>query len=139
MKKILNTAFFYLILGLVSGVFYREFTKIYGYTNYTRLSVLHTHLLTLGMIIFMIIFLIASIYNKLIETKKFTIFYFTYNISFLVMIITVLIRGILEVLNINLNKSFNTAISGIAGLSHIGISVALIILFLELKKQVYNK
>lgn len=139
MKKILNTAFFYLILGLVSGVFYREFTKIYGYTNYTRLSVLHTHLLTLGMIIFMIIFLIASIYNKLIETKKFTIFYFTYNISFLVMIITILIRGILEVLNINLNKSFNAAISGIAGLSHIGISVALIILFLELKKQVYNK
>lgn len=139
MKRILNTAFFYLILGLISGVFYREFTKIYGYTNYTRLSVLHTHLLTLGMMIFMIIFLIASIYNKLIETKKFTIFYFTYNISFLVMIITILIRGILEVQNINLNKSFNAAISGIAGLSHIGISVALIILFLELKKQVYNK
>lgn len=139
MKRILNTAFFYLILGLISGVFYREFTKIYGYTNYTRLSVLHTHLLILGMMIFMIIFLIASIYNKLIETKKFTIFYFTYNISFLVMIITILIRGILEVQNINLNKSFNAAISGIAGLSHIGISVALIILFLELKKQVYNK
>lgn len=139
MKRILNTAFFYLILGLISGVFYREFTKIYGYTNYTRLSVLHTHLLTLGMMIFMIIFLIASIYNKLIETKKFTIFYFTYNISFLVMIITILIRGILEVQNINLNKSFNAAISGIAGLSHIGISVALMILFLELKKQVYNK
>lgn len=35
MKKMINTAFVYMILGLVAGVFYREFTKFMGFEGLT--------------------------------------------------------------------------------------------------------
>ena len=34
MRKFLDTSFKYMILGLVSGVFYREFTKFQGFVGY---------------------------------------------------------------------------------------------------------
>ena len=48
MKKLINTAMIYMILALVMGVFYREFTKFYQFTGITTLSVIHTHLFILG-------------------------------------------------------------------------------------------
>ena len=42
MKKLINTAMIYMILALVMGVFYREFTKFYQFTGITTLSVTHT-------------------------------------------------------------------------------------------------
>ena len=54
MKKYINYAFIYAILGLASGVFYREFTKFHDFTGKTALSVTHVHFLTLGTLFFLI-------------------------------------------------------------------------------------
>ena len=40
-KKLANTAFFYAILSMIGGVFYREFTKLNNFTGVTRLSFVH--------------------------------------------------------------------------------------------------
>ena len=40
---------------MVGGVFYREFTKLNGYTGVTALGKVHTHLFLLGMVMFLII------------------------------------------------------------------------------------
>lgn len=71
MKKIINTAMFYMIYGLIAGVFYREYTKFKGFTGLTSLSKVHPHVLVLGMLVFLIIG--AYAYNKedLIKTKVF--------------------------------------------------------------------
>lgn len=69
MKKLFNLSFFYLILGLLLGVFFREFTKFNNFTDSTTLSTTHTHALVLGFIFFLtlvviektLIFLIQSI------------------------------------------------------------------------------
>ena len=45
MKKLFNLSFFYLILGLALGVFFREFTKFNNFTGITKLSSAHTHTL----------------------------------------------------------------------------------------------
>ena len=37
MKKILNISFIYFLLAMIGGVFYREFTKIIGFTGQTTL------------------------------------------------------------------------------------------------------
>ena len=50
MKKLLNTAFTYTVIALVAGVGYREYTKMIDFTGETNLSLLHTHLFTLGML-----------------------------------------------------------------------------------------
>lgn len=39
----------------MDGVFYREFTKVDGFTSFTTLSVVHTHYLMLGMVFFLIV------------------------------------------------------------------------------------
>ena len=48
MKKFVNYAFIYAILAMAGGVFYREFTKFCGFTEWTALSVVHTHYFILG-------------------------------------------------------------------------------------------
>ena len=45
MKRYINYSIIYAVLALVGGVFYREFTKMNGYTAWTSLSaVSYTHL-----------------------------------------------------------------------------------------------
>ena len=50
MKRLFNLSFFYLILGLALGVFFREFTKLNDFSGATTLNVAHTHTLVLGFI-----------------------------------------------------------------------------------------
>ncbi len=76
MKKLINTAFVYMILGLFFGLFYREYTNILNFTGDTVLSVLHTHTLILGMFFFLIVSLFEQTL-KITEHKKFNkILYF---------------------------------------------------------------
>ena len=44
MKKLYNAAFMYLIIGLLSGVFAREYTKAQGIKGSTMLQLVHTRI-----------------------------------------------------------------------------------------------
>ncbi len=48
MKKLYNASFTYLIIGLLSGIFAREYGKYKGILGSTLLNLLHTHTLVLG-------------------------------------------------------------------------------------------
>ncbi|MDO4753889.1 MAG: DUF2871 family protein, partial [Bacillota bacterium] len=79
MKKLINMAFLYGFLGLISGAFYREFTKFMGYRGTTTLSVLHVHLLVLGFTLFLILALFAG-RSDLTSDKMFKRFYSIYSV-----------------------------------------------------------
>ena len=53
MKKLWNLAFGYFLAAMAGGVFYREFTKYFGFTGETALGYLHVHLLVLGTVLFL--------------------------------------------------------------------------------------
>lgn len=55
MKRLMNASIVYGVLALVGGVFYSEFTKLNGFTGFTTLSVVHTHYLMLGMVLFLLL------------------------------------------------------------------------------------
>lgn len=137
MKKMINLAFGYAAAALVSGVFYREFTKLNGYTDVTTLGKMHTHLFTLGMIVFLIVALF-TIHTTLNELKQFKQFLIIYNIGISLTTIMMLIRGILQVLDTPLSTGANAAISGIAGIAHIFTGAGLVLLFLALRKIAKN-
>ena len=42
MKRYMNASILYAILAMVGGVFYREFTKFYGFIDRTSLGFVHT-------------------------------------------------------------------------------------------------
>ena len=136
MKKLINTSFIYLILALAAGVFYREFTKFNGFIGDTTLSVLHTHLLILGMFFFLVYALFTKAYPQLSDSLKTKKFYIGYNVSVFFFTVTLLVRGIVQVLNVELSSGANAAISGIAGISHILLTISLVYFFTILKKVV---
>lgn len=135
MKKIAKLSFFYGMLGMLLGVFYREFTKINGYTQETVLSGLHTHVLVLGVFFLLIVLLLEKSF-ELTKNKKFNKFFITYNIGLILSVIMMAIRGCVEVLNLEISTMIDSSISGIAGLSHIIITIAYILFFLILLNRI---
>lgn len=120
MKKYINLATFYLVLGLASGVFYREFTKINDFTEVTALGKTHVHILVLGFLFFLIVAILDKVFN-ISEAKAYTKWLVVYNISLLYTVGTLVARGILEVLG----KDF-AGLSHIAGLGHALLGMSLI-------------
>lgn len=132
MKKIYDASLFYLITGLAAGIFYREMTKAFNFTAYSQLSVLHTHLLTLGMTFFLILIPIEKLFS-LTASKWFKPFFWIYNIGLIWTISFMVIKGTMTVLG----KNAGPAIDGVAGMGHIILTAGLILLFAALKSRLF--
>ncbi len=132
MKRLFNLSFFYLILVLALGVFFREFTKLNDFSGATTLNVAHTHTLVLGFIFFLVIVILEKVFT-ISNIKYFNIWLITYNIGLLSLISTLVARGILEILN----KDF-AGLPHIAGTSHAILGLSLIWLMIILKKSIFT-
>ena len=62
-KRYANSAMVYAVAAMISGVFYREFTKFSHFTGKTNLSVMHTHYFLLGMFFFLILMLLEKSFS----------------------------------------------------------------------------
>ena len=58
-----------------------------------------------------------------------------YNIGLPFMVIMFFVRGVTQVLGIELSKRASAALSGVSGIAHIIMTVAIVMLFLALKKS----
>lgn len=138
MKKYVNLAFVYAIAALACGVFYREFTKVYGFTGRTTLAFTHVHLFVLGTGVFLLIALFAQS-TDLTAQKLFGKFMVLYNISVPFMVVMLLVRGVLQVRGTVLSSGASAAISGIAGIAHILLTVSLVLFLLCLRKSAQTR
>ena len=109
-----------------------------GYTEPTTLGVLHVHLLVMGTLLFLITALFAKV-TMLAENLLFKKFFVLYNIALPAMVVMMLIRGIVQVLGIELGKMGNGMLSGLAGLSHIGMMIAFFLLLFAIKRELIRK
>ncbi|QCO98437.1 DUF2871 domain-containing protein [Arthrobacter sp. 24S4-2] len=134
MKKLYCAAFTYMIAGLASGLFYREFTKANDFTGDSQLSVVHTHLLALGMLFFLTVLALDKLFN-LSALRMFNVFFWTYNAGLALTTATMVLSGVLTVQG----STPSAAIAGISGLGHIGLTAGLILLFITLGKRVSGK
>ena len=134
MKKLLNASFIYMLVGVASGVFYREFTKLNDFPagEFTQLGLAHTHLLTLGFIVLLIVLLLEKVFTLTATPKLFGWFFWLYNAGVIVTSAMLIVHGSLTVLG----KQSSAAISGIAGLGHILLAAGMIVLFVSLRKAV---
>lgn len=126
MKKIYVSSFVYLSLGLAFGVFYREFTKFHDFEGSTQLAILHVHTLTLGMIFFLIV-LLLEVQFKLSLNPKFNLWFILHNIALSGVLLTMLVRGMMEVLGTDF-VGFNH----IAGTFHTFLGVTFVWFFMIL-------
>ena len=138
MKKISNTAFVYTIVALVAGVVYREYTKVVGFSSKTNLSLLHTHLFTLGMLFFLVVLALETTL-KLSEQKIFNGFFMTYNAGLILTSLMMAVRGFLQIQGAELSKAVDASVSGISGVGHILLGVGLILFFMNLRRTIATK
>lgn len=134
MKKYINIAFIYGIAAIACGVFYREFTKFNGFTGKTALAFTHLHLFVLGTLLFLILAIFSQL-TDITKQKAFTWFLRLYNVGLPFMVTMFFVRGIPQTLQIELSKAASSAISGIAGIAHIIMTVAIVLLFIALRKS----
>lgn len=125
MKKYSIAALVYACVAIIFGVFYREFTKGMEFVGQTNLSLIHTHYFVLGMLIFLVLTLLEKTFSfSDSTTKKLEI---VYHIGLNVAGLGFLLRGLMQVIKPDgISNGFNAAISGISGIGHILLSVALI-------------
>lgn len=133
MQKLARVSLSYMIIGLISGVYFREMTKFNDFEGWTQLSVIHTHTLILGMFFFLIVLLLEKSFN-LTKHKNFKKFYVIYNIGLGITLLMMLTHGTMTILGIE----SSAAISGIAGLGHIILTVGLGFFFQVLLQSVKN-
>ncbi|BDF33368.1 membrane protein [Lachnospiraceae bacterium] len=132
MKKLWRISFIYLLAGIASGVFYREYTKYMAFDGRTTLAFTHVHLIVLGTLLFLVLMLFCKD-SCLLQSRKFKVFLILYNIALPLMAVMLLVRGITQVQALPLSRGADAAISGIAGISHIMITAALVVLMLAIK------
>lgn len=120
MKKLARTSMTYMIAGLASGVYYREFGRFNDFQGKSQLNTLHTHILVLGMFFFLIVLLLEKSF-KLSEHKNYKKFYAIYNSGLGITLLLMLIHGSMTVLGYD----DSPMIAGLAGIGHIVLTVGL--------------
>ena len=134
MQKYFKISSFYLLFGLVMGIFSREFTKFNNFSGYTVLKSVHTHTLVLGFLFFIIVLLLEKNFT-ISNNKSFNKWIVLYNLGLLYLIITLSIRGILQVIG-----SDFVGLSHIAGLGHaiLGVSLVWFLAIVNKELKVYD-
>jgi hypothetical protein len=131
MKKLFYAAFAYMLVGVASGLFYREFTKLGDFPEgqFTQLGLVHTHLLTLGFIVLLVVLALEKLF-AISRSRLFGWFFWVYNAGLVVTAAMLVLHGSLTVLGEESSKM----IAGIAGLGHILLSAGMVLLFLALRR-----
>ncbi|MGO1166830.1 MAG: DUF2871 domain-containing protein [Janibacter sp.] len=134
MTKLLNSAFVYMVLGVSSGLFYREFTKANDFPEgaFTQLGLAHTHLLTLGFIVLLIVLALEKVFTLSASGRLFDWFFWVYNAGVVLTSGMLIWHGSLTVLG----QESSAMISGIAGLGHIALTVGMVLLFVLLRRAI---
>lgn len=135
MKHYLKSASIYTLIGLISGVFYREITKIMDYTSRTSLSLIHGHYISLGLFVFLFLLILEKqfAFSEIKSSKQVVI---GYHIGLNITGIGFLLRGLTQVLEIDMTRGLNASISGIAGIGHILLAISLLMILRNIKKAI---
>ncbi|GAA1796984.1 DUF2871 domain-containing protein [Agromyces neolithicus] len=133
MNRLFAAASAYLVLGLGAGLFYREFTKANDFPagEFTQLAVAHTHLLTLGFLVLLIVLALEKVFT-LSASPLFGWFFWVYNAGVVLTSAMMVWHGSLTVLG----EQAGGMIAGIAGLGHIVITAGFVLLMLALRGRI---
>ena len=117
-----------LIMGLIGGVFYREFTKFYAFTDATHLGKIHVHTLVLGFVVSLLMYLLAKDMKDVKSLKKPYEIYLT---GLVFTIANMVVIGIYEVVRNGSDVIVRAAIDGTSGIGHIVLAVGIVWIFVR--------
>ena len=130
MRRLLYSFLFYMIIGLLSGFYYRELTKAHHFTGDTQLALVHTHTLILGMFMFLLLLPPEKVF-KLSSYYLFNWFFCVYHVGVLITIGMMTVKGTFQVIGAKFSPEM---FAGFAGIGHTGMLAGLLLLFLLLRQ-----
>lgn len=128
-RRLGYAAAIYAALGLLAGLFYRTLTHSRDFTEPTVLSVTHTHLLALGMLVMLVVLAVERLFG-LSGSRAYKWFEPLYHAGMAITVGALLVRGTLQVVATN---PTSMALPGVAGLGHILLTAAFVVLFWSLR------
>lgn len=131
MKPLYWAAVGYTALGLPSGLVYRELTKAHQFTGKTELAVVHTHLLALGTLFFLIV-LVLEHQLALSNTRAYRWFFAVYNTAVLWTVACMTIIGVRTVLG----HGESTPLAELAGIGHVLLTIGFVLFFLTVHQAI---
>lgn len=134
MRRLYLATIIYAALGLLGGLFYREITHARDFTGHTQLSVVHTHLLALGMLVMLIVLALDATLG-LSGSRSFSWFFTLYNTGLAITAAALTWHGLLQIFG----QEAGAAIAGIAGLGHILLTIGIGCLLVALNKPLRNR
>ncbi len=134
--QLLSSVTAYTVLGLAAGLFYREFTKANGYPEglMGQLGLAHTHILTLGMIVLLIVLALERSFS-LSSSRLFRWFFWIYNAGVVLTSSMLVWHGMLQVQSLESSKM----IAGLAGLGHMLVGAGFVLLLLSLFSRIRDE
>ncbi|AKL92653.1 DUF2871 domain-containing protein [Staphylococcus capitis] len=135
MRRLLYSFLFYMIIGLLSGFYYRELTKAHHFTGDTQLALVHTHTLILGMFMFLLLLPLEKVF-KLSSYYLFNWFFIVYHLGVIVTIGMMTYKGTLQVIGAKYSPE---ALAGFAGIGHTGMLAGLLLLFFLLRQAIITE
>lgn len=133
MKHYGNAALAYAVLAMMGGVFYREFTRLNGFAGRTALGVVHTHYFMLGMVFFLLLLALEKSFSFTGPSTGRVLVVYHAGLNLTAILLAV--RGITQVLGMELSAGMSAALSGMAGIGHILLGVSLLLLLLQIRRS----
>lgn len=133
MMRMMYTAFVFGVTGVLSGLYYRELTNFNDFADRSasQLPLVHTHLLVLGFVFLLVVLVLERLFAvSAAAPRAFSWFYWLWTVGVAVTGAMMLVKGTLVVLG---KDASSAAFAGIAGLGHISLSVAVVMLFVALR------
>ena len=133
MMRLMYTAFAFGITGVLSGLYYRELTKANDFMDRSasQLPLVHTHLLVLGFVFLLVVLALEKLFGiSAAAPRAFTWFYWLWTVGVAVTGGMMLVKGTLVVLGTDASSA---AFAGIAGLGHMSLTAAVVLLFVSLR------
>ncbi|MBF6277947.1 hypothetical protein A5780_33650 [Nocardia sp. 852002-20019_SCH5090214] len=134
MKQLYWAAVGYTALGLPSGLVYRELTKAHQFTGKTELAVVHTHLLALGTLFFLIV-LVLEHQLALSNTRAYRWFFAVYNIAVLWTVACMTIIGSRTVLG----YGESMPLAELAGVGHVLLTIGFVLFFVAVHQAITTR
>lgn len=136
LTTIYRSAAAWTVIGLVGGLYYRELTKANDVTGGTQLALLHTHALTLGTTVLLVLLALVSVLRLEAHPRlRLALWVYQGGVAITAGMLTV--KGTMQVLDVAAASS--PAVAGIAGLGHITLTAGLLLLFLVLRDGVRSR
>ena len=127
MKRLMLASIIYAVLALVGGVFYREFTKLNGFTI---LSVVHTHYLILGMVVFLLLVLVEKNYSFINDNvRKYLLLY---HIGLNLTVVMLVVRGVVQVLSLDVSSVV------LFGIAQLILGIAMVLVLISIRNCIKN-